>query len=124
MVDIIGKIRTPMLWSARKASRVFIHRRKTKQPNVVLKDVYSVTFTATWIAGQAAWYRMENRPKAENGKKLANKKKLNGPTARDGPKMVEKQGLGSFSIFSPILGHFFSAFGPFSILYQAAYLQI
>ena len=96
------------------------------------------------LASQAAWYRMENGPKAENGKELAEKKKW--PTARNGGKMAQKQrkkgDLWSFFYFFAILGPFFPhfgpwaifffsansfpflAFGPFSILYQAAWLAI
>ena len=90
----------------------------------------------------AAWYRMENRPKSENGKKLAKKLKMAiGPKwGKNGPKMAKKWDLRSsfyfFTIFGPFFPHFgpiaifyflanffpFSDFGPFSILCQAAWL--
>ena len=43
----------------------------------------------TTIAGQAAWYRMENGPKFKNGKKLA-KKIENGPRPEIGKKWPKK----------------------------------
>ena len=76
-------------------------------------------FYATWIASQTAWYRMENRPKSENGKKWPKNRKW--PSARNGGKMAQKwrkkRKMTPISHFSPFLGHFFpiSGRGPFSI---------
>ena len=65
-------------------------------------------------ASQAAWYRLGNRPKAENGRKLAEKcKMVQGPKWRKkGPKMAKKSPKPSLP---PFLGHFFpiSGRGPF-----------
>ena len=43
------------------------------------KHYVEKTRTHARFASQAAWYRMENGPKAENGKKLAEVEKVNGP---------------------------------------------
>ena len=74
--------------------------------------------TTSWVTSQAAWHRMENGPKSKNGKKIGQKIE-NGPRPKMGekwPKEWPENGIwGHFSIFSPILGHFFpiSGWGPF-----------
>ena len=93
----------------------------------------------TRVASQAAWYRMENGPKSKNGKKWPNNRKW--PSARIWEKMAQKWrkksqndppnpifgpffphfGPRAISIFGPIFSPFLD-FGPFSILYQAAWL--
>ena len=53
------------------------------------------------LASQATWHRMENGLKAENGQKLAEKKRK-WPAARDGDKMPkngEKMGFGVIFLF-------------------------
>ena len=92
--------------------------------------------TQTWptiVASQAAWCRMENRLKSQNGEKMAKKKKMalgpkRGKHSRkmakqltNGPKTDLFATFGPFSLF---LANFFPFldFGPFSFLYQAAWL--
>ena len=74
---------------------------------------------ASGIASQAAWYRMENGPKRENRKKLAEQKKMahGQKWEKNGPRMPKKWKNDLKSHFSTIFGPFFSISGrgPFSI---------
>ena len=90
----------------------------------IIQQVRTMSFSEnvhTVFASQAAWYRMENGPKSNNGKKLAKKKKMTlGPKwGENRPKQAKNGIWGHFSIFLPFLGHFFpiSGRGSFSIFW-------
>ena len=57
----------------------------------------------------AAWHGMENGPKRENGKKLAEKQAMaHGPKCgKTAPKMAKQRKMTPNPIFAPFLGHFF-----------------
>ena len=71
------------------------------------------------FASQAAWYRMENGPKAENEKNISRKKE-NGPRPEMGKNWPKNGGKMGFGVIFLFFRHFWAIFpisghGPFSI---------
>ena len=85
----------------------------------VFEELVQRKCMCSFLASQAAWYRMENGPKSKNGKKIGQKIE-NGPRPEMGkkwPKNGEKIENDPKSHFLAILGPFFPHFGPRAIFF-------